>query len=644
MVYKENRTLIFLLLILSTAAIMRFWAFPDIPFMHDELSAMSRVQFQSFSDMIRYGVVLNDTHPAGIQVFLYYWVRLGGESEWWVKLPFLLSGVASVYLIFLIGRIWFDEITGLLTASYMATLQFFIMYSQIARPYSSGLFLTLLMVYFWSKYFFGQPKNRYLILYVLFSAMSAYNHHFSLLFAGLVGISGLLFVKKNQLLKYFLAGLGIFVLYIPHLSVFFHQLEQGGIGGVGGWLSAPTPEFISNFFSWVMHFSWVAAGLLLVVVLFILLKSGKLNQVALPRHKRALLLFWFVVPFALGYFYSTLVNPILQFSLLIFTTPYLIMFVFSWHKTLKTKQLAVVLLLVISVNSLTLIFGRHYYKDFYSQPYEDLFKTALVDQGNREVFIIDDCIPYIHGYYFRKFGKELPYYTKRNREFYWDDFNKMLSRIKQPIVVVEALTGEELQWVRSYFPYELDYRHGFTHEIYVLSKNPADRDSENSKTLVLFNQDTLIGTLRIKPELVVFDSVLQRKQLIMTAYQEWGFSTSFVLDSISKSGYVILEASLGVTPLDSLGSALLTGYVTRGEKVIFWLASPFRRFEFDNHQPITVFLTIDMQSALHNHLDTDDVKIHFKIWNNKKQGSYIIDWMKINLHKGNPERYSLYYR
>ena len=130
----------------------------------------------------------------------------------------------------------------------------------------------------------------------------------------------------------------------------------------------------------------------------------------------------------------------------------------------------------------------------------------------------------------------------------------------------------------------------------------------------------------------------------MTADQEWGFSTSFVLDSISKSGYVILEASLGVTPLDSLGSALLTGYVTRGEKVIFWLASPFRRFEFDNHQPITVFLTIDMQSALHNHLDTDDVKIHFKIWNNKKQGSYIIDWMKINLHKGNPERYSLYYR
>jgi hypothetical protein len=96
MVYKENRTLFFLLLIILSAAILRFWAFPDIPFMHDELSALSRLQLQSFSDLIRYGVVLNDTHPAGVQVFLYYWVKLGGESEWWVKLPFLLSGVASV--------------------------------------------------------------------------------------------------------------------------------------------------------------------------------------------------------------------------------------------------------------------------------------------------------------------------------------------------------------------------------------------------------------------------------------------------------------------------------------------------------------------------------------------------------------------
>jgi hypothetical protein len=540
--------------------------------------------------------------------------------------------------------LWFDEITGLLTASYVATLQFFIMYSQIARPYSSGLFLTLLMVYFWSKYFFGQPKIRYLLLYVLFSAMSAYNHHFSLLFAGLVGISGLLFVKKNQLLKYFLAGLGIFILYIPHLSVFFSQLEQGGIGGVGGWLAAPTPEFIPRFFSWVMHFSWITAGLLLAVVFFILLKAGKLNQISLPWRKRALLILWFVVPFATGYFYSTLVNPILQFSLLIFTTPYLIMFVFSWHKTLKTKQLAIILLLIISVNSLTLILGRHYYKDFYAQPYENLFTTALIDQGNREVFVIDDCIPYIHGYYFRKFGKELPYYTKRNREFYWADFNKMISRIKQPVVVVEALSGEELQLVRTFFPYELDYLHGFTHEIYVLSKDPADRDFANSEPLVLFNQDTLIGTLQIKPELVVFDSVLQRKQLIMTTDQEWGFSTSLDLDSISGSGNVILEASLGIIPLDSLGSAMLTGYVTQGEKVIYWTASPFRRFEFDKHQPTTVFLTIDVQSVLHNHLNPDDVKIHFKIWNNKKQGSYIIDWMKVNLHESNPKRYSLFYR
>jgi len=214
--------------------------------MHDELSALSRLQFDNFTDLIREGVMLGDTHPAGVQVFLYYWTAFVGTSEILVKLPFIISGI-SIWISYLIGKLWFDGTTGLLTAVYISSLQFFVMYSQIARPYVSGLLITLLMVYLWSLYFFKKRKSIYLILYVLFGAMAAYNHHFSLLFAAIVGVSGLFLVKKKDLIPYTISGFAIFVLYIPHLHIFFSQLGQEGIGGAGGWLAKPEPIFFFNF-------------------------------------------------------------------------------------------------------------------------------------------------------------------------------------------------------------------------------------------------------------------------------------------------------------------------------------------------------------------------------------------------------------
>ena len=80
-----------LLFIVLVGSILRFWDYGNIPFMHDELSALSRLQFNNFNDLIREGVMLGDTHPAGVQVFLYYWTALVGTSEIMVKLPLLIQ-------------------------------------------------------------------------------------------------------------------------------------------------------------------------------------------------------------------------------------------------------------------------------------------------------------------------------------------------------------------------------------------------------------------------------------------------------------------------------------------------------------------------------------------------------------------------
>jgi len=113
-----------LVLIVLVGSVLRFWDYDNIPYMHDELSALSRLQFDNFTDLIREGVMLGDTHPAGVQVFLYYWTAFVGTSEILVKLPFIISGIFSIWISYLIGKLWFDGTTGLLTAVYISSLQF----------------------------------------------------------------------------------------------------------------------------------------------------------------------------------------------------------------------------------------------------------------------------------------------------------------------------------------------------------------------------------------------------------------------------------------------------------------------------------------------------------------------------------------
>ena len=96
-------------IIILVAAVLRLWKLGQVPFMHDEFSALLRTRFDNFHDFIQQGI-MPDSHPIGVQLFLWGWVKLFGWSAFWVKLPFVLMGIGSIYLIYLIGRQWFNRI------------------------------------------------------------------------------------------------------------------------------------------------------------------------------------------------------------------------------------------------------------------------------------------------------------------------------------------------------------------------------------------------------------------------------------------------------------------------------------------------------------------------------------------------------
>ena len=380
---KTSRKLDYLLLgvILLVAAVLRLWKLDQVPFMHDEFSALFRLQFDNFRDLIRYGVTEGDSHPAGVQVFLYYWTKLVGWNELWVKLPFALMGIASVFLIYVIGKQWFNRKAGLLAAAFFAVSQLTIFHSQLARPYAPGLFFVLLMVFFWNKILFDQKKPSIWvgIGFAVSACLAALAHNFSAAQAGLIFLTGLFFLPKERRKAYWLSGIGALLLYAPHLPVFYHQTFV--YGSIGGWLAKPESTFLVDFLQYTMNYAplFMFAVGILIVLPFILQKPEKRR-----RPIRWAGIAWFVIIFALALAYSFLKEPILQYSTLLFCYPFLVLTAFSFHRnnSMTMTQTAIAVAAILFIGTSSLIVNRRHYDLMYHQGYDQIAERMQQDNDS----------------------------------------------------------------------------------------------------------------------------------------------------------------------------------------------------------------------------------------------------------------------
>lgn len=357
--------------ILVVAALLRLWKLGQVPFMHDEFSALFRLRFDNFHDLIQYGVSENDSHPAGVQVFLYYWTKIVGWNEFWVKLPFALMGIGSVYLIYLIGKQWFNRKVGLLASAFFAVSQLTVFYSQLARPYAAGLFFVLLMTYFWNKILFDtkKPSVGTCIGFAFATWLAALAHNFSTAQAGLIFITGLFFLKKERRKAYWLSGVGALLLYAPHLPVFYQQTFVNG--GIGGWLARPDSTFLVDFLQYTMNYAplFIFAVGFVIILPFILGKQEKRK-----RPIRWAAVAWFVIVFAMAFVYSLLREPIIQYSTMLFCYPFLVIVAFSLYRnnTMTMSQTAIIIAAILFIGASSLVVNRRHYDLMYHQGYDQI--------------------------------------------------------------------------------------------------------------------------------------------------------------------------------------------------------------------------------------------------------------------------------
>lgn len=362
-----------LILVMTLATVLRFWNFLEIPFTYDEYSSFFRASQDSYAQVLETGI-LTDAHPAFLHSFLFFWIQVVGDSIPLIKLPFILASIAAVWLTYVLGKRWFGVNVGLLAATLLTVAEFPLMYSQIARPYSIGLFVSMAMLWQWDNFIQSPTKKSGLCLALIFAA-GAYVHHFVALHGLILLVLAYFFLKpKARRHLILVAGTGI-LLYLPQLMITLEQLKFKGIGSI---LPPVSLSFIGHHLGYVANFDWLFG----LVLLFILgISSAHWNKEGTAR-KWALLLIW-LLPLVAGLLYSLLVAPIIQDRVLVFALPALFLLISSGVQWINVKIGRVIVIVTCLIGTFSTVVNRNYFELFYTDCFSHVAQLAFTPDNSQ---------------------------------------------------------------------------------------------------------------------------------------------------------------------------------------------------------------------------------------------------------------------
>lgn len=619
-----------LVALLIVAATMRMWDLPQLPYMHDEISALLRLH-PTLRGTIQHGVIELDTHPPGVQIFEWAWTRLFGMSEPLVKLPFMCMSVASILLFYRFAGAWIGATTALIAAAFMATLQYFVLYGQIARPYAFGLFTTALLADQLTRTIaHGRTAN--LAGSALAALLCMYAHHFALMQAVLMGGTGLLCVEPTLRKRYMIAMGLVLLLYLPNVPILMHQFAQGGLGG---WLQPPDRHWIGDYGWWIVHCSPVLAAVALALVAWSLH-----DRIRIPRARgpiMLLLLAWGVVPLIAGFAYSVWRAPVLQYSTLLFSFPFVLLLVLSGIRDLPWRATAMVCALIASVSGYTLVTVRQHYALLYRSKYEAFVRggmEALREHGDRALVLLDAPDEMIR-FYLDHWGidpSKFPYVQVRDAAG-MSVLRQLANDTVHDRVFVGASSGaqaEDMVRAAIRFPRLVERKDHFEGQTVLLARAPDDRLGD--ATVVSTARPGSIGPgWRISAELPVVLDTTSQLHLWDHAGREFGIEFNGRTDTLlaNSMDQVVIVARVRCTDPNRVH---LIAELGREDRTVF-----YRGDDLAPGEGLLVVAVSPADAAQREH----PLALKAYLWNERRTPLQVLD-VRIAIRPGDPVQHALY--
>lgn len=202
-----------LALILITSLAARLINLNSTSIWYDEACAIFEAR-----DIFYFISTENFIHPPFYYLLLSAWMKMS-SSVWMLRLPSVIFGVLSVYLMFVLGSRVLDSRTGLWAAAILGFSPFHIYYAQEIKMYTMVTCLSALSIIVFLKYIDSKPRLRTLVINCLVNTAFIYTSALS----GLQIIAMTLFLVvgfrryRNHLLPWLTSSMVTLILFLPVL-------------------------------------------------------------------------------------------------------------------------------------------------------------------------------------------------------------------------------------------------------------------------------------------------------------------------------------------------------------------------------------------------------------------------------------------
>ena len=303
-------------------------------------------------------IVLDKVHPPLFYIILKFWIAIGGQSLWWVKLLPVLIAIATVIPLCLLCKEINLPVQAMnVVLILMAVNTYLIQYAQELRMYSLLFLFTVSSFWLFAR-FINRDESVLMNLLFLFinNLLLVYTHYFGWLVVG-VEVCFLIWCNRRKFLLFSASVVSLALCFSPwvYLIVRAIWLKQGSISGLD-WIKPPHLSSLVAYFaslSGPLDFSGSTYVRMLLFggpVLLWLWQLLRQDQTRGPSDKPVFLwLFTFlVVPLAFIYAVSTLSPKSIwnQRQLMITVAPFMLLVVIALEKLhprwLKTSLLILV--------------------------------------------------------------------------------------------------------------------------------------------------------------------------------------------------------------------------------------------------------------------------------------------------------------
>lgn len=420
-----------------------------------------------------------DQRKGPLQFFIVWVVEnvTGGFSEFWVRFPFALAGLFSVFAFYIVVKKLFNSRVAFISALIFSVSGFNIAFARTAQYQTLLMLFGLLSIYSFLEALDSKQYSKFLYsISAVFMSLAFYSHYDALIY--LVPLLFVFFYKlinekinaKEILIYFFVPFVALIALfYIPY--IYQGYLEKNTIGYLGrrfngsGYLLNNSLYTFSVYNPVYMFFGVLLAG-------FYFFFDKKINEKNLEKN---MLLIWFLVPFIT--FELLILNPgthiqsyFVPFYIL---SGYSIVAVFNALKNYKVAKyiygcfVGIVLFLVVAISALIYIpafkigypwkeitFGpinlsmpdRRYHLFLYGFPYNrgwnQIQKYMYSLKGVRGIYTNDDDT--IAEYYLMKYDYTPPG-SNFLPQYYIHVFNNQKFEIATEKFYVEFLSNYEEQ-------------------------------------------------------------------------------------------------------------------------------------------------------------------------------------------------------